>query len=133
MKNAIEAVLSTQARAWNEGHIDVFMEHYWNSEQLTFSSGGKTTRGWQQTLEGYKKRYPSKEKMGRLSFSQLEISELGENAALVLGRWQLERKKDRPGGNFSLVLRRFNGRWLIAHDHTSLSKEPEKNSETKKQ
>jgi hypothetical protein len=63
MKNAIEAVLTTQARAWNEGHIDVFMEHYWNSEQLTFSSGGKTTRGWQQTLEGYKKRYPNKEIM----------------------------------------------------------------------
>jgi ketosteroid isomerase-like protein len=71
--------------------------------------------------------------LGRLSFSQLEISELGENAALVLGRWQLERKKDRPGGNVSLVLRRFNGRWLIVHDHTSLSKEPEKKPETKKQ
>jgi beta-aspartyl-peptidase (threonine type) len=117
---AIEQVLRVQADAWNRGDIGAFMEHYWKSDELTFSSGGQTTRGWQATKDGYLKRYPTREQMGKLTFSQLEIKPLGADAALVLGRWQLEREMP-VGGNFSLVLRRMEGRWLIIHDHTSRS------------
>lgn len=120
IRRDIESVLTTQSKAWNNGDIDGFMEHYWKSEDLTFSSGGKTTRGWQKTKENYKKRYPNKETMGQLSFSELEVTALGDKAALVLGRWQLTRKKDKPGGNFSLTFRLMDGHWLIVHDHTSL-------------
>jgi ketosteroid isomerase-like protein len=115
----IEAVLSRQAEAWNRGDIDGFMEHYWKSEELTFSSGGQTTRGWKSTKEGYQRRYPTREKMGRLTFSELEITALGESAALVLGRWRLERDEGPVGGNFSLVCRKLDGKWVIVHDHTS--------------
>lgn len=124
MQQEIESVLTIQTKAWNSGDIDAFMEHYWKSEQLTFSSGGKTTRGWQKTKDNYKKRYPNKDKMGQLSFSDLEITKLSNEAALVLGRWQLTRKEDKPGGNFSLTFRSMNGRWLIVHDHTSLLPAP---------
>jgi len=117
---AIEAVLTQQAEAWNKGDIAVFMEHYWKSDELTFSSGGQTTRGWQATKDNYIKRYPTREQMGRLTFTQLEIMPLENTAALVLGRWQLARESP-VGGNFSLVLRRIDGRWLIIHDHTSRS------------
>lgn len=119
MDQQIESVLKLQAAAWNRGDIDGFMEHYWKSEKLTFSSGGKTTRGWTQTKENYQRRYPTREKMGSLTFDQLEVLPLGESAALVLGRWHLKRDKDSLGGNFSLVFRRIEGRWLIVHDHTS--------------
>ena len=115
---AIEQVLRVQAEAWNRGDIAAFMEHYWKSDELTFSSGGQTTRGWQATKDSYLKRYPTRELMGKLTFSQLEIKPLGTDAALVLGRWQLDREMP-VGGNFSLVLRRMDGRWLIIHDHTS--------------
>ncbi len=115
----IKAVLTEQAEAWNKGDIAAFMEHYWKSNELTFSSGGQTTRGWQATKDNYVKRYPTRDEMGRLTFSQLEITLLEANSALVLGRWQLERKEMPVGGNFSLVLRRIGGRWLIVHDHTS--------------
>jgi len=120
---AIETVLTQQAEAWNKGDIAAFMEHYWKSEDLTFSSGGQTTRGWQATKDGYLKRYPTREQMGRLTFSQLEITPLENAAALVLGRWQLAREAP-VGGNFSLVVRRIDGRWLIIHDHTSRSEPP---------
>lgn len=116
----IEQILQTQAESWNEGDIDAFMTHYLNSPNLTFSSGGKTTRGWQQTLERYKSRYPTAEDMGQLTFSHLEITPLCSRAALVLGRWHLERESEPIGGNFSLVFRRIAGRWVIAHDHTSV-------------
>jgi beta-aspartyl-peptidase (threonine type) len=120
----IEAVLRLQAEAWNAGDIDRFMEHYWKSDELTFSAGGQTTRGWKNTLERYRQRYPTIEKMGRLTFDQLEIQPLGETAAAVLGRWHLARDSDELGGNFSLVVRKIDGRWLIVHDHTSRAEKP---------
>lgn len=114
----IKAVLYEQQAAWNAGEVEHFMEPYWHSPDLTFSSGGRVTRGWEETLAGYRRRYPTREKMGHLTFSGLEINRLARGAALVLGRWKLDR--DEPiGGTFSLVLRKENGRWVIIHDHTS--------------
>jgi ketosteroid isomerase-like protein len=120
----IEAVLTKQAAAWNRGDIDEFVEHYWKSDELTFSSGGQTTRGWTRTKENYQRRYPTREQMGQLKFSQLEITPLGPSAALVLGRWQLAREPSPVGGNFTLIFRRLDDRWVIIHDHTSKSDAP---------
>jgi ketosteroid isomerase-like protein len=57
--------------------------------------------------------------MGKLQFNQLEITALGESAALVLGQWHVERDPEPLTGNFSLVVRKLADRWLIIHDHTS--------------
>jgi beta-aspartyl-peptidase (threonine type) len=119
IRTAIEAVIREQEAAWNRGDVEAFVEHYWKSDDLTFSSGGKTTRGWAETLQGYRKRYPTPEKMGRVAFSRLEITLLGDAAAMVLGEWRLERASDPVGGNFTLVFRKLDGRWVIVHDHTS--------------
>lgn len=121
IESDILSLLLAQQQAWNEGDIDVFMEYYWKDENLTFSSGGKVTHGWQATLEGYKSRYPSKREMGELTFSNIEIPQLGTEYALVLGNWKLTRELEDLGGNFSLVFHQFNGQWLIVHDHTSKS------------
>jgi len=118
IRHAIDGIIQEQAKAWNRGDIEAFMQSYWASDDLTFSSGGKVTRGWQATLEGYRRRYPTPEAMGQLTFDELEITPLGERVALVLGRWHLDR--DEPvGGAFSLVMKKEAGRWLIIHDHTS--------------
>lgn len=114
----LSGLVQTQAKAWNRGDIEAFMETYWKSEKLTFSSGGKTQRGWQTTLNGYKNRYPNRKIMGKLTFSELEVQLLGDSAALMLGRWQLDRD-DPIGGNFSLVWKKIDSKWLIVHDHTS--------------
>jgi beta-aspartyl-peptidase (threonine type) len=119
IRAAVEAVLRSQEDEWNRGDIEAFMEHYWKSDELTFSSSGKTTRGWMETLNQYRQRYPTREEMGRLTMSGLEITPLGDSAALVLGQWNLERESEPVLGNFSLVIRKFDDRWLIVHDHTS--------------
>jgi beta-aspartyl-peptidase (threonine type) len=118
-RSEIKAVFRAQVDAWNRGDVDAFMEHYWKSDELTFSSRGRTTRGWQATLDGYRKRYPTREKMGRLTLDGLEITPLEGVAALVLGEWKLDRASEPIGGNFTLVLRKIDGRWVIVHDHTS--------------
>ena len=120
----IRAMLERQDEAWNRGDIEGFMEHYVKSDELSFSSGGETIYGWQATIDGYKRRYPNKDRMGHLTFSELEIHPLGRRAALALGRWHLDREPDPVGGNFSIVLRRIGGRWVIVHDHTSRSETP---------
>lgn len=114
----IRTVLDRQSDAWNRGDVEGFMDGYWPSADLTFASGGTLTRGYQPTLERYRTRYPTKEAMGRLTFSEQEIRMLGPDHALVLGRWRLDR--DEPvGGLYSLVMRRIDGQWVVIHDHTS--------------
>lgn len=112
------AIVQSQAADWNRGDIPAFMNAYWKSEKLTFCGGGKTTRGWIATRDRYLKRYPDEKTMGQLTFSELEVEQLDTNAALMLGRWRLDR--DEPAsGNFSLVWRKIDGNWLIIHDHSS--------------
>ena len=117
-KNAIRQVMDEQALAWNAGDLDGFMKGYWNSPEMTFVSGTKVTKGWQPTLENYKKSYDSKAKMGVLTFSDLEITILSKDSAVVLGKWSLQREKDNPGGLFTLTFRKFKEGWRIILDHT---------------
>lgn len=122
-REEIPRMLEQQSQAWNAGDIDAFMVPYWHSPNLTFSSGGKVTRGWQATLDRYRQRYPTREAMGQLSFSDIEVSYPSPKVALVLGRWRLERAEP-IGGGFTLVLRKSGpvylpGNWVIIHDHTS--------------
>lgn len=118
-KAEIRAVMDAQVAAWNDGSIDGFMRGYWNSPKLTFVSGTNVTKGWQPTLDRYKKGYDSKAKMGALTFSDLEITPLSKDAAVVLGSWSLQREKDNPHGKFTLTFRKFKDGWKIIIDHTS--------------
>jgi ketosteroid isomerase-like protein len=115
----ITAVLATQAAAWNRGDIDGFMQGYAQSDDLRFASGGTVTYGWRTTLERYKQRYPDQAAMGTLEFSELVVTQLAPDAALVFGRWKLIREKDAPHGLFTLTLKKMPAGWRIIQDHTS--------------
>ena len=118
-KADITAVMDEQAAAWNRGDVVEFMKGYWNSDSLVFVSGDSVTRGWKPTLERYKKNYNSREKMGFLKFSDLEIDVLSKTSAVVLGSWSLIRSADNPHGKFTLIFKKIGGNWQIVHDHTS--------------
>jgi ketosteroid isomerase-like protein len=115
----IRNVMNDQAAAWNRGDIEGFMKGYWRSDELVFVSGTNVTRGWQPTLDRYKKSYDTREKMGTLRFSDLEITVLSKDAAVVLGSWELTREKDNPKGKFTLIFRKLKEGWRIVMDHTS--------------
>ena len=116
----VMTVLALQAQAWNSGDIQGYMQGYWKSDSLLFTSGGTIQRGWKATLEKYKHSYDTKEKMGKLDFSDLEIYLLSPTSAWVLGHWELQRTTDHPSGVFTLILRKFPDGWKIIHDHTSV-------------
>ena len=76
------------------GDIEGFMQGYWNSPDLKFVSGQNMTKGWQPTLERYKKSYDSRAKMGVLSFSELDITlTLSKDSAVVFGRLGFAARK----------------------------------------
>lgn len=116
---AIRAVLRTQEAAWNRGDIDGFMNGYARARSTLFVSEDEVMRGWETVRERYYKKYSDRAKMGVLTFSDLEITPLARDVAVVLGRWQLKRARDQPHGRFTFIFRLTNDGWRIVHDHTS--------------
>jgi ketosteroid isomerase-like protein len=115
----IRRVLDAQMEAWNRGDIDAYMNGYARGDATEFLSGDSITRGWQTVRDRYAKKYDSPEKMGTLAFSEVTVSVLSDDAALVTGEWKLVRKEDPPHGRFTLLFRRLPEGWRIVHDHTS--------------
>ena len=118
----VRAVLAAQVAAWNKGDLDGFMTGYWDSDDLSFYSAGTITKGKKNIAERYTKRYKAEGKeMGQLAFSDIEVQMLGEDTAIVRGRWKLVLKQETPDGLYTLIMKKFPAGWKIVHDHTSAS------------
>jgi ketosteroid isomerase-like protein len=124
---AIRTAIDAQVEAWNHADIPAFMGAYERSPETTFI-GTNIGKGYERILERYQKNYSTREQMGTLTFSDLEVRMLPGSCgkaefAVVTGRFHLERtqkgeaKKD--DGIFSLVWRKGAQGWKIVLDHTS--------------
>jgi hypothetical protein len=119
-EKVITDLLFEQQSAWNEGNIKTFMKAYWVSDSLKFIGAKGITYGYNQTYQGYQKRYPDKATMGKLKFEILDMTMLSESAVHMVGKWDLNREMGNIGGHFTLVWKNFDGEWLIISDHTSV-------------
>ena len=118
-KSEILEVFNQQELAWNRGDIPAFMEGYWNSEKLIFTSATHAPAyGWENTLERYKNSYPTKESMGEFRFEILDVRLTSTTTSNLFGKWKLVREKDHPNGLFYLDLEKFDENWLITKDST---------------
>jgi ketosteroid isomerase-like protein len=118
----IRAVLDKQVLDWNRGDLETFATGYKNSPDILFI-GSKISRGYAQMLDTYRKNYGSKEKMGRLSFSELEVQPLDERFATVTGHFHLERTAAGGGnsdGHFLLVFEKTPDGWKVVRDDTTV-------------
>ncbi len=116
---AIRQILEVQTAAWNKGDLKTFVSYY--SPEVTFM-GEVVTRGTSQLLARYQQRYSNPDKMGTLTFKDIEVQLLGMEHALVLGKYHLARNAAGGGpadGKYSLVLKKTKSGWHILHDHTS--------------
>src|SRR4051812_48860805 len=80
----VKLIMKLQEQSWNRGDIPGFMAHYWKSDSLKFIGSSGITYGWQNTIEKYQKAYPSKEAMGELHFTLLEVTQLAKDAVYVI-------------------------------------------------
>ena len=119
--NGIRAMLNQQVVDWNRGDLSAFATGYKNSPDILFI-GRKTSHGYDQMLANYKKGYSSREAMGTLTFSQLEVQALDAQFATVTGHYHLERTAAGGGnadGYFLLVLENTASGWKIVRDDTT--------------
>lgn len=117
----IRNVLDAQSAAWNRGDIRAFMAGYEDAATTTFV-GKAVTKGHAAVLARYLRDYPSKAKMGTLTFSDIEIHVLDPQYASVLGKFHLDRPKADGGeaqGWFTLLFKKTASGWKVILDHTS--------------
>ncbi|HUC82723.1 MAG TPA: DUF4440 domain-containing protein [Flavisolibacter sp.] len=115
----IRQLLAAQTEAWNRGDLESFMQTYWKSDSLMFIGKSGVTRGWQQTLENYKKGYPDTAAMGKLAFDIIKVEQLSPERFFVVGKWMLKRTIGDISGHYTLLFRKIKGAWVIVADHSS--------------
>lgn len=118
-ETAIRQLLERQTTSWNRGDVEGFMQTYWQSDSLMFIGKSGVTRGWQQTLNNYKKGYPDTAAMGKLTFDIIQIKPLSPEYYFVVGKWMLKRSIGDISGHYTLLMRRIKGEWKIVADHSS--------------
>lgn len=118
-RTEILKVLENQRLAWNTGNLEQYMMGYWKSDSLLFVGKRGPQYGWQKTFDNYKKSYPDKSAMGKLTFNILKVELYTFDYAFVLGEWILDREKDQPRGFFTLQMKKINGEWKVIADHSS--------------
>jgi uncharacterized protein (TIGR02246 family) len=118
----VRRLLKDSEDAWNRGDLAAFSSYYDDSPQTTFIGRDVTHGGPDAVLARYKRGYPTREAMGTLTFSEIDVRPLGADYALANGRFALKRTAQGGGdaaGRFTLVLRKTKDGWKIIHDHSS--------------
>ncbi len=113
----LEALIQHQEDTWNSGDLKEYMSDYWNSGQLTLVSGTNIVRGWGIINDGYINGYKDNEKMGKMMFSNADITVLSEDSAYALCEWELTSKSFNVKGASTLILKKLEGKWKIVHVH----------------
>lgn len=118
----IRTLLAKSEAMWNRGDLAGFASYYEDAPTTTFIGREVVRGGTQAILERYRRRYPNREAMGTLSFSEIEVRELAPGLALASGKYDLARTAAGGGdasGRFTLVVRKTAAGWKIIHDHSS--------------
>jgi hypothetical protein len=115
----ITDLLNRQTQSWNKGNLDDFMSGYWHNDSLIFVGKSGLTYGYENALNNYKKNYSDSAKMGKLFFELIKIKKLSPEYYWVLGKWFLKRSAGDVGGQYTLLFRKINSKWMIVADHSS--------------
>src|SRR5436309_15743133 len=87
----IRTLLNNSAAAWNRGDLPAFASDYEDSPQTTFVGSEVVRGGTKAILDRYRKRYPNRQAMGTLTFSEIEVRPLAPGLVLTIGKFQLKR------------------------------------------
>ena len=118
-KRAILALIARMEAAWNRGDFRGYMDGFANPD-VVFVSRGQFQKDWQGTLDHYVRDYGASEATrGRLKFFDIRIEMLAPDAAQLISRYQLDRPVNPQDGINTRLMRKRDGRWVIALNHVS--------------
>lgn len=118
-QDAIRAVICDMQDAWNRGDFRGYMEGFANPDVI-FVSRGRIQKDWQATLDHYIADYGGAPgSQGKLAFSNIQIEMLSLDAAQLVSSYRLERAAGNQTGINTRLMRKRDGRWVIALNHVS--------------
>ena len=116
---AILDVIAHMQMAWNRGDFHGYMAGFANPDVI-FVSRGRIQKDWQATLEHYITDYGgSPGSQGTLVFSNIRIEMLSTDAAQLISDYNLVRPAGNQTGVNTRLMRKRDGRWVIALNHVS--------------
>ena len=122
-ERAIRQVIANMETAWNRGDFRGYMAGFENPG-VVFVSRGRFQQGWQGTLDHYVRDYGgAPARRGRLHFFDIRVEMLSPDAAQLISRYRLEGGERPQDGINTRLMRKVDGRWVIALNHVS-SREP---------
>lgn len=114
---AIIAAMKNSENDWNTGSLDNFMKMYTDSSTMMYPTGPvglSTIRNLYQT-----KYFNGKMPKQNLHYSDMKVTMLGENYALLTGKFTLSGNNlPERSGVYSLVMVYTKDGWKILHDHS---------------
>jgi uncharacterized protein (TIGR02246 family) len=111
----VTKVLLAQEAAWNAGDLDGYVSHYKDAPD-TQAILGTSAHGLETIRNAFRQNFPSRETMGRLENSEVEVRELGEKFALVTGKYHLSRSHKDGGdatGTFTEIFEKTAAGWQV--------------------
>jgi uncharacterized protein (TIGR02246 family) len=118
-EGSIRHVVADMEAAWNRGDFRGYMAGFKNPD-VVFVSRGQFQRDWQGTLDHYMRDYGgAPERRGHLHFWDIRIEMLAPDAAQLIGRYRLEGGDHPQDGINTRLMRKVDGRWVIALNHVS--------------
>ncbi len=121
---AILSLIQRMEDAWNRGDFRGYMEGFANPDVI-FVSRGQFQKNWQGTLDHYVRDYgQSPATRGQLHFYDIRIEMLAPDAAQLISRYRLSRPKNTQNGINTRLMRKRDGRWVIALNHVSATETP---------
>src|SRR6267143_1086076 len=105
----VRAMLKNSEAVWNRGDLEAFVTDYEDAPETTFIGREVVRGGTKAILDRYRRRYPNREAMGTLTFSEIETRPLAPGLILATGKYDLKRTPAGGGdasGRFTLVIRK---------------------------
>ena len=118
-KQAIVDLIGRMEAAWNRGDFRGYMQGFANPD-VVFVSRGQFQKDWQGTLDHYVRDYgESEQTRGTLHFWDIKVEMLAPDAAQLISRYRLDRPKNPQDGINTRLMRKRDGKWVIALNHVS--------------
>ncbi len=111
----VTKVVLAQERAWNQGDLDAYLKTYKEAPETEAILNGPV-HGFEAIRNAMHTSFPSRDSMGTLEQSAVEVKELGPNFALALGHYRLLRSRKNGGdaeGIFTEIFEKTDAGWKL--------------------